>query len=80
MMLWQLLQPEFGPTVPRARWKRWVTEFHWIVTFGLHHIRRYKRLSCRAINDNAKSISHVLIQSEYPVHKRILTELPFVLP
>lgn len=32
IMLWQLLQPELGPTVPRARWKRWVTEFHCIVT------------------------------------------------
>lgn len=32
MMLWQLLQPELGPTVPRERWKRWDTEFHWTVT------------------------------------------------
>lgn len=32
MMLWQFEQPELGPTVPRARWNRWLPEFHWMVT------------------------------------------------
>lgn len=32
MMLWQFEQPELGPTVPSARWNRWLPEFHWMVT------------------------------------------------